>query len=84
MPSGMEQLARIPSPQPSPDAVCLVRFLAGLPDPRDRRGRRFPLTALVAAAAAGVLTGARSLTAITEWLTDAPQWALRAGRTRNA
>ncbi|GAA3503481.1 hypothetical protein GCM10019016_105910 [Streptomyces prasinosporus] len=66
MSSGLEELARIPSPQPLPDAVCLVRFLAGLPDPRDRRGRRFPLTALVAAAAAGVLAGARSLTAIAE------------------
>lgn len=78
MPSGLEELARIPSPQPLPDAVCLVRFLAGLPDPRDRRGRRFPLTALVAAAAAGVLAGARSLTAIAEWTADAPPWALRA------
>ncbi|MFF8996368.1 ISAs1 family transposase [Streptomyces sp. NPDC014983] len=76
MPSGLEQLVRTSSPQPLPDAVCLVRFLAGLPDPRDRRGRRFPLTALVAAAAAGVLTGARSVTAITEWISDAPRWVL--------
>ncbi|MEU6496886.1 ISAs1 family transposase [Streptomyces sp. NPDC046984] len=78
MPSDLEELARIPSPQPLPDAACLVRFLAGLPDPRDCRGRRFPLTALVAAAAAGVLAGARSLTAIAEWTADAPPWALRA------
>lgn len=78
MPSGLEQLARIPSPQPLPDSVCLVRFLAGLPDPRDRRGRRFPLTALVAAAAAGTLAGARSLTAIAEWIADAPRWVLLA------
>lgn len=78
MSSGLEQLARTSSPQPLPDAVCLVRFLAGLPDPRDRRGRRFPLTALVAAAAAGVLAGARSMTAIAEWVSDAPRWALLA------
>lgn len=58
--------------------MCLVRFLAGLTDPRDRRGRRFPLTALVAAAAAGVLAGARPLAAIAEWTADAPPWALRA------
>ncbi|MGV9885373.1 ISAs1 family transposase, partial [Streptomyces sp. NPDC003379] len=76
MPSGLEQLARTSSPQPLPDAVCLVRFLTGLPDPRARRGRRFPLTALVAAAAAGVLAGAQSMTAISEWISDAPRWAL--------
>lgn len=43
VPSGLERLARTPSPQPLPDAACLARFLAGLPDPRDRRGRRLPL-----------------------------------------
>ncbi|MFD4977687.1 transposase family protein [Streptomyces sp. NPDC058424] len=58
-------------PQPLPDAVCPARFLVGLPDPHDRRGRRFPLVAIVTAAAAGVLAGARSLTAITEWITNA-------------
>ncbi|MEV5552004.1 ISAs1 family transposase, partial [Streptomyces sp. NPDC052309] len=78
MPSGLEQLARTLSPQPLPDAVCLARFLAGLPDPRDLRGRRFPLTAIVTAAAASVLAGARSLTAITEWIADAPRWVLLA------
>jgi predicted transposase YbfD/YdcC len=78
MPSGLVQLAGTPSPQPLPDAVCLVRFLTGLRDPRDRRGRRFPLTAVVSAAAAGVLAGARSLTAIAEWIADAPEWVLRA------
>ncbi|MGA5640692.1 ISAs1 family transposase [Streptomyces cinereoruber] len=78
MSPGLEQLARTSSPQPLPDAVDLVPFLAGLPDPRSRRGRRFPLTALIAAAAAGVLAGARSMTAISEWISDAPRWALLA------
>ncbi|MEV8524324.1 transposase family protein [Streptomyces sp. NPDC052000] len=58
--------------------MCLARFLAGLPDPRARRGRRFPLIAIVAAAAASVLGGARSLTAVTEWIADAPRWVLLA------
>ncbi|MGV9549072.1 transposase family protein [Streptomyces ardesiacus] len=58
--------------------MCLARFLAGLPDPRNRRGRRFPLTAIVTAAAAGVLAGARSLTAIAEWMADAPRRVLLA------
>ncbi|WP_316764123.1 transposase family protein [Streptomyces herbicida] len=42
-----------------------------------RRGRRYQLPALVTAAAASVLAGARSLTAITEWISDAPAWAGR-------
>ncbi|NKY13579.1 ISAs1 family transposase [Streptomyces somaliensis DSM 40738] len=45
-------------------------------DPRSRRGRRFPLAALIAAAAAGVLAGARSVAAIAEWISDAPRWVL--------
>ncbi|WP_405770670.1 transposase family protein [Actinacidiphila glaucinigra] len=49
-----------------------------LPDPRGVRGRHYRLSALVAAAAASVLDGARSLTAITEWICDAPAWACRA------
>ncbi|WP_280885708.1 transposase family protein [Streptomyces sp. LBL] len=48
-----------------------------MPDPRGARGRRYRLSALVAAAAASVLAGARSLTAITEWINDVPAWASR-------
>lgn len=78
MPSGLDQLARISAPAPLSDAVALSRFLDLMPDPRGLRGRRYLLSALVAAAAASVLAGARSLTAITEWITDAPPWAGRA------
>jgi DDE_Tnp_1-associated len=78
MPAGLEQLARTASPHPLPDAMCLAASLAALPDPRDRRGRRFPLVAIVTGAAASVLAGARSLTAIAEWITDAPRWVLTA------
>ncbi|MET7354773.1 ISAs1 family transposase [Streptomyces mirabilis] len=49
-----------------------------MPDPRGVRGRRYQLSALITAAAASVLAGARSLTAITEWISDAPAWACRA------
>jgi hypothetical protein len=38
----------------------------------------YPLVPLLSATAASVLAGARSLTAIGEWLADAPLWALRA------
>ncbi|WP_425576440.1 transposase family protein [Streptomyces glaucosporus] len=71
---GLEQLVRTSSPQPLPDAVDLVPFLAALADPWSRHGRRFPLAAL--AAAAGVLAGARPVTAIAEWIPDTPRWVL--------
>ncbi|NEA48014.1 ISAs1 family transposase [Streptomyces sp. SID10815] len=46
-----------------------------MPDPRARRGIRYPWTALLTAAAA-VLAGAVSLTAIGEWVADAAQRVL--------
>ncbi|WP_245881683.1 ISAs1 family transposase [Streptomyces milbemycinicus] len=76
--TALGQLAQTSAPAPLTDAVCLSGFLDLVPDPRGVRGRRYRLTALVAAAAASVLAGARSLTAITEWITDAPSWACRA------
>jgi hypothetical protein len=42
-------------------------------DPRAGRGRRHSLVAILALAAAAVLTGARSVAAIAEWAADAPQ-----------
>jgi predicted transposase YbfD/YdcC len=50
----------------------LLGRLAMLPDPRDRRGRRHPLASVLAVSAAAVAAGARSVTAIAEWATDAP------------
>jgi len=44
---------------------------------RGVRGRRYRLSVLVTAAAAGVLAGARLLTVITEWISDAPVWVCR-------
>ncbi|MFD3736427.1 ISAs1 family transposase [Streptomyces sp. NPDC058632] len=78
MPTVLDQLARTPASAPLADAVRLAEFLDLLPDPRGVRGRRYSLPSLVAAAAASVLAGARSLTAITEWISDAPGWACRA------
>jgi predicted transposase YbfD/YdcC len=77
MPAPLEQLARTSAPAPLADAVCLSGFLDLVPDPRGRRGRRYLLSALVTAAAASVLAGARSLSAIAEWIGDAPAWACR-------
>jgi hypothetical protein len=77
MPTVLAQLGRTVAPVPLADAVALSGFLDLVPDPRGVRGRRYRLSALVTAAAASVLAGARSLTAITEWIGDAPAWACR-------
>ncbi|WP_240797448.1 transposase family protein [Streptomyces sp. F001] len=69
MPVALEHLAHAPSSTPLIDAAGLRPFLDAVPDPRDRRGRWHPLSA--------VLAGARSLAAIGEWITDAPRWAVR-------
>lgn len=45
----------------------LLAHLARMPDPRSRHGQRFPLTALLAAARAAILCGARSFAAIAQW-----------------
>ncbi|MFE3866366.1 transposase family protein [Streptomyces goshikiensis] len=78
MPVALEHLARASSSAPLIDTAGLGPFLEAVPDLRDHRGLRHPLSTLLAAAAAAVLAGARSLTAIGEWITDAPRWAVGA------
>ncbi len=56
----------------------LLAFLAGLPDPRDRRGLRHELVGVLAVAVCAVLAGAESFTAIGEWAADAPPSVLQA------
>ena len=53
-------------------------FLAALPDPRDRRGRRYGYGPLVSLAAAAMLGGANSVAGIFRWGRDAPDAALSA------
>jgi hypothetical protein len=45
----------------------LLAHLATLADPRHPQGQRFPLVALLAAACAAILCGARSYAAIAQW-----------------
>jgi len=45
----------------------LLVALAGLPDPRKRRGQRYGVASLLALATCAVLCGARSLRAIARW-----------------
>jgi hypothetical protein len=71
--------ARAHLTQPDPrelqeaEAPHLLAYLAAIPDPRARSGRRHPLVTILALAAAAVLAGARSFAAIAEWAADAPQ-----------
>lgn len=44
--------------------------LAAVADPRDRRGRRYPLVSMLAVAVCGVLAGATTFAAITDWVRD--------------
>jgi DDE_Tnp_1-associated len=72
IPSALTQLAHADPLRPA-EAPHLLAYLATTGDPRARTGQRHPLVAILALAAAAVLTGARSITAIAEWAADAPQ-----------
>jgi predicted transposase YbfD/YdcC len=60
------------------DCGDLRDFLADLPDPRRRQGRRYGYGALVAVASAAMLGGASSVAAIFRWARDAPDEILLA------
>lgn len=64
-------------PQLAPDEVPgLLERLAEIPDPRDPRGVRHALVAILALTACAVLAGATSLLAVGEWIADAPAHVL--------
>jgi predicted transposase YbfD/YdcC len=74
IPAALAQLTHTDSLQlQHAEAPHLLAYLAAVPDPRGARGRRHPLVAILAIAAAAVLAGARSIAAIAEWAADAPQ-----------
>jgi DDE_Tnp_1-associated len=72
IPTALTHLAHAEALQDA-EAPHLLAYLATIRDPRARAGRRHPFVAILAMAAAAVLTGARSMTAIAEWAQDAPQ-----------
>jgi hypothetical protein len=72
IPAALIQLSHA-NPLQETEAPHLLAYLATISDPRGRRGRRHPLVAILATAAAAVLGGARSMAAIAEWAADAPQ-----------
>jgi hypothetical protein len=70
IPAALDQLAHADPLRPA-DTPGLLVSLATIHDPRRACGRRHPLVAILAMAAAGVLAGARSMAAIAEWAADA-------------
>ena len=66
------------------ECPSLAECLARVADPRDPRGVRHTLTSLLLAAVAAVLAGARSFTAIGEWVADAPPQVLACLGVRRA
>jgi predicted transposase YbfD/YdcC len=58
------------------DSPGLLAVLAGVTDPRRRRGVRHRLLVILGLAVCAVLGGARSFTAIAEWAADADQETL--------
>ena len=72
IPSGLTPLCDA-GPLRAAETPQLLAYLATITDPRARAGRRYSLVAILVLAAAAVLAGARSFTAIAEWAADAPQ-----------
>ena len=60
------------------DRLELLEALGRVPDPRSRRGVRYPFTAILTVAVCAMLGGAGSFVAIGEWVADLPEQA-RAG-----
>ncbi|MEU9179937.1 ISAs1 family transposase [Streptomyces sp. NPDC048550] len=77
IPTGLSQLAAARPPAPG-EHPHLLDCLATVPDPRRAKGRRHPLTFVLALAACAVLAGAKSLASIAEWAADAPSVVLTA------
>jgi hypothetical protein len=55
-----------------PEPRSLLAFLAAIPDPRHRAGRRHPLVALLAHACCALLCGGRGDAALAPWGRDQP------------
>jgi hypothetical protein len=72
IPSGLDPLCDA-DPLQEAETPHLLAYLASVPDQRAPRGCRHPLIAILAVAAAAVLAGACSMTAIAEWAAEAPQ-----------
>ena len=67
-----DQLSGVQLPDPVMLAPKLQTALAGMVDPRGRRGIRHGLSVILTAAICAVAAGARSFVAVSEWAADLP------------
>jgi hypothetical protein len=67
-----DYLGGVKLPDPGTLAPNLQVALAGMVDPRGRRGIRHGLTVILTAAVCAVAAGARSFVAVAEWVADLP------------
>lgn len=68
-----DQVEALDRPDPVAHAADLRVVLAGVADPRKRRGVRHGLVVVLTATVCAVAAGARSLVAIAEWVADLPE-----------
>src|SRR5262245_39147481 len=68
--------APLPAPVSADQQPSLLLALMAISDPRDRRGRRYPLVSMLAVAVCAVLSGAATFAAIGDWVADLdrPSW----------
>src|SRR4051812_49935561 len=72
-----------PMPVTDGERGGLLDAVSRVPDPRNPRGIRYPLAALLSVAVCAVLAGASSFAAITDWVYDLDEPAqVRLGFTR--
>jgi len=64
-----------PAPVTDGEHNDLLNALMKVPDPRDPRGIRYPLSAVLTVAVCAVMAGASSFAAITDWLHDLDEHA---------
>jgi hypothetical protein len=68
-----DQVGGVQLPDPVGFAPGLRTVLAGVVDPRKRRGVRHGLVVVLTAAVCAVAAGARSFVAVAEWVADVPE-----------
>jgi predicted transposase YbfD/YdcC len=72
IPAIADRVTRVVVPDPAALAPSLRQVLAGVIDPRKRRGVRHGLAVVLTAAVCAVVAGARSFVAVAEWVADLP------------
>jgi hypothetical protein len=85
MPAALKLAVQADAPEedlPAGRCARLLELFGTVPDPRDRRGVRRPVPAVLAIAVAATLAGCKSVLAIAQWAAAADQRTLAAPGAR--